>query len=201
MNIAKIKKGLIWFLKSWLGIIPLLFFLDILSKQLFEKVILKTDGNTIVVIPHFISFTLTHNLGAAWGIFAGMDWLLITFSVVCGILMVAFLIYKYKTLRLSTKIALMLMISGAFGNLIDRAFYPNGVIDFIEFTFIDFPIFNLADAFLVIGVIVLVIGEIVNEIKDHNKKGKNQKDDEDEAFNKFSENLKEKEQDSKKNEE
>ncbi len=117
--------------------------------------------------------------------------------------MVVFLIYKYKVLRLSTKIALMLMISGAFGNLIDRAFYPNGVIDFIEFTFIDFPIFNLADAFLVIGVIVLIISEIVNEVKEHKDKNKSQKVNEDEAFNKLSNSLKEKEQeqDNTKNEE
>ena len=123
----KIKKGLIWFFKSFLWIIPLLFFFDILTKQLFEKVILKEDGNSIVVIKNFLSFTLTHNTGAAWGIFADMDWLLITFSVVCGTGMVIFLIIKYKKLNLLTKISLFLMISGAYGNLIDRAFYEKKV--------------------------------------------------------------------------
>lgn len=165
----KIKNWFVWFAKSFLWIIPLLFILDIVTKQLFEKVILKEDGNSIVVIPGFLSFTLTHNTGAAWGIFAGLDWLLVTFSVVCGLAMVALLVIKYKKLNLTVKICLYMLIAGAFGNLIDRAFYPQKVIDFIQFTFIDFPIFNLADTYLVIGVIILMIYELVHEIH-RNKK-------------------------------
>ena len=154
------KKGAIIVAKYYLWVIILLFILDIGSKQLMDH-ILKTPGNSITIIPHFFSFTLVYNTGAAWGIFGGQTWLLVSMSVICGLAMLFFLIYKAPKLSKMPKIALSLMIPGAFGNLIDRAFYEKGVIDFLQFTFIDFPVFNMADSYLVIGIIILIIWYII----------------------------------------
>jgi signal peptidase II len=81
---------------------------------------------------------------------------------------------KYKTLDNLTKIALALVISGGFGNMIDRCFYGeslfNGsVIDFIDFC--AFPkiwsyIFNIADSCVVVGTVLLMISIIMMEIND-----------------------------------
>lgn len=172
------KKGAIIVAKYYLWVILLLFILDIGSKQLMDH-ILKTPGNSITIIPHFFSFTLVYNTGAAWGIFGGQTWLLVSMSVICGLAMLFFLIYKAPKLSKMPKIALSLMIPGAFGNLIDRAFYEKGVIDFLQFTFIDFPVFNMADSYLVIGIIILIIWYIIveiNDIKNKNEKNKSDKD-------------------------
>lgn len=174
---GKFASGLIWFAKSWLWLIPVLFAFDIVTKLVFERVLLAQPGQKIVVIPGFFSFELLYNTGAAWGILAGKDWLLVTISLVAGLAMTGFLIWKYKSLSTFVRVALCLTIPGAFGNLIDRAFYSRGVIDFLRFTFIDFPTFNFADAFLVIGCAILIIGEITGEIRDHLHKRKEEKTD------------------------
>jgi lipoprotein signal peptidase len=86
------------------------------------------------------------------------------------------LIYVYlflnKKLPTFAKVALSLMIAGCFGNLVDRigywgqfGIYKKGVIDFIHFSFWDtFPVFNLADSYLVVGIAVLAVGYIISSI-------------------------------------
>ena len=83
-KLEKVKKGLLWFLKSFLWVIPLLFLADVLSKLGFERLLKDRPGQAITVIPGFFRFALLYNTGAAWGIFAGNDWLLITISVVAS---------------------------------------------------------------------------------------------------------------------
>ena len=61
------------------------------------------------------------------------------------------------------KVSLTFIITGAIGNLIDRVFRKY-VIDFIELKFIDFPSFNLADIYIVLGVLVFIIGLIKQEV-------------------------------------
>lgn len=169
MRGTNIKKSLIWFLKSYLWLIPLLFVIDVVSKLGMER-LLNENGGSITVIPGFFSFSLVYNTGAAWGIFAGKDWLLVTISLLAGLALSAFLSWRYKSLGFLTRFSIILLIPGAFGNLIDRAFYPNGVIDFLQFTFIDFPVFNLADTYLVVGVVILIIDFLISEIGDRKKK-------------------------------
>jgi len=165
----KFKKGLIWFGKSYLWLIPLFFIIDIVSKKYFESLLWKGNySDTIVVIPGFFSFEVLYNTGAAWGAFSGQYWLLIAISSIAGIAMIWYLGKYYKKLNGVAKIALYLMIPGCLGNLIDRAFYDNGVIDFLKFTFgsYNFPTFNFADSCLVVGAILLVISVIVDDVKE-----------------------------------
>lgn len=162
-----------WFLRSLIWLAPILLAVDIVSKLGFEKLLLGRPGEAVTVIPGFFRFSLVYNDGAAWGLFAGNDWLLVTISSVAGVGMIAYLAWRWGRLPAFQRIALLLMIPGCLGNLIDRAFYPHGVIDFLEFTFGSyvFPTFNFADSYLVIGVLVLLIGEIIHEYRETKKKG------------------------------
>ncbi|MDY4788784.1 MAG: signal peptidase II [Bacilli bacterium] len=148
------------FKKYWpLLILPIGFILDLITKQLALNI-----DDTIVIIPNFFSLELVFNKGAAWGILFP-KWFLISINLVAG---VGFITYFFKTkgTKLS-KVGCVLIATGAFGNLIDRAFYEYGVIDFIAFDFFgyQFPRFNFADSFIVIGVIIFLVALFIEERK------------------------------------
>ena len=133
--------------------------LDQLTKYLVTHNEKLLDGEKIIVIKHIISFYLTYNTGAAWSILSGQKILLVSLSIMASIASVMVIIYtaSFKKEKILFTISLMLIASGAIGNLIDRAFYSDGVIDFLCFEFIDFPIFNVADSMLSIGAVLLAV--------------------------------------------
>lgn len=118
------------------------------------------DGKgSVKVINKFIYFTYTENTGAAWGIFSGKMWLL----YVITLLALGVFTYMLKDFDLKNNtiysISMVLIITGTFGNFIDRLF-RKFVVDFIEVNFFfykDFPVFNFADMCLTIGVTLLII--------------------------------------------
>lgn len=183
-----IVKALKWFFFSfiWLGI--LLFVIDIVSKHValnaFGGWDLFSQEGTIEAyapfIPGLMSFTLTFNTGMAWGILGDADEvtrrvILIGISLIMSIAFIAIYIWKFKKLNRWYRAFFMCLASGAIGNLIDRAFYPDGkVIDFIKFDFMPkFPVFNFADAVLVVAIFEMIIYMIVEEIMAYVKKRKN----------------------------
>lgn len=96
------------------------------------------------------------NHGAAWGILAGKTGVLITITVV--VLAVLCVLYdKIPTGKhyLLLKLCMMLIVSGAVGNMIDRCIYQY-VIDFLYVKMIDFPVFNVADIYVTVGAFLLV---------------------------------------------
>ncbi len=96
-----------------------------------------------------------HNDGAGWGLLGGKRTILILVSL----FMVAYFIYLIRRNRhLPGQITWIygLLLGGAIGNLIDRV-RLGYVVDMIQVTFIDFPVFNLADASLSIGLVLLLI--------------------------------------------
>ncbi|KKI93720.1 peptidase A8 [Bacillus sp. SA1-12] len=114
-------------------------------------------GESITVIENFLYITSHRNRGAAWGILQGQMWFfyIITTIVIVGII---YYIQKYTKNNKVMGVALGLMLGGAIGNFIDRLFRKE-VVDFINtyiFTY-DFPIFNVADSSLCIGVGLLFI--------------------------------------------
>ncbi|WP_243289949.1 signal peptidase II [Bacillus sp. FJAT-47783] len=114
-------------------------------------------GESIKVIEGFLYITSHRNRGAAWGILEGQMafFYIITAIVIIGII---FYMNKYAKKEPLMGVALSFMLGGAIGNFIDRLFRKE-VVDFIN-TFIftyDFPIFNIADSALTIGVILLFI--------------------------------------------
>ena len=101
------------------------------------------------------SLTSSHNDGAGFGILSGKTWLLIIITIVFMIF-IAYFAYKQKRKNALFRWSIALIFAGAFGNLIDRLIFGY-VRDFLFFELINFPIFNIADSCLTIGIILLVV--------------------------------------------
>lgn len=139
----------------WSTFIIILIALDQLTKFLIVKS-LEVD-ESIKVISNFLYITSHRNQGAAWGILQGKMWLFYIVTIV--VLVILFMFFKNEGYgRPDVQLGLSLLIAGSIGNFIDRLFRGE-VVDFVD-TYIfsyNFPIFNVADAALTIGVIVLII--------------------------------------------
>ena len=116
-----------------------------------------TNNKSIEVIKSFFYLTYTNNKGAAFSILTGRRILLILVAfIVIGVLI--YYVRKNKIEGKVNKIALSLVIGGSIGNLIDRIL-RGAVVDFLDFKIFgyNYPIFNLADTFIVLGVFLLLI--------------------------------------------
>lgn len=121
---------------------------------------------SISVLPNFFSLTYVENSGAAWGMFKGATWFLVSVPIIVIVLAIVYLIYK-KISRGPLLWASVLIISGGIGNLIDRvnlfsrealvSSADRFVIDYIQVHLFDFPVFNFADCCVTIGAVVLFL--------------------------------------------
>ena len=142
------------------------FLIDLISKQLINH--LMSLGESIKIINNFFYITLTHNKGAAWSILEDQRILLLIISVIA-----LYFINKYmnkEKINNIESISYGMIIGGIIGNLFDRVFFSY-VIDFIHFKFFgyDYPVFNLADTFIVIGIILLLIITIRKDKNERNR--------------------------------
>ncbi|SFG23150.1 signal peptidase II [Halobacillus alkaliphilus] len=125
-------------------------------------------GESIPIIENFFYLTSHRNQGAAWGILQGQMW----FFYIITIIVIGVVIYYMQQFAKESRlagVALSLILGGAIGNFIDRVFRKE-VVDFADtliFTY-DFPIFNVADSALVVGVILVMLATLLDERK---KKG------------------------------
>ena len=87
---------------------------------------------------------------------SGARWIFIIISI-AAIIILPIILYKYRKLHFLFGFSMSLIIGGAIGNIIDRLFSGNGVTDFIEFAFVDFPIFNVADICVTVGAVMMFI--------------------------------------------
>ena len=139
----------------------ILLCIDQISKLLVVNLLTKTDS--ITIIKNFFYLTYINNDGAAFSILVGKRILLILIAV----LVIVMLIRYIKKNNIQNKLELVsisLIIGGSLGNLMDRV-VRGYVIDFLDFKIFNynFPIFNLADTFIVIGVFLLLLKEIRKE--------------------------------------
>ncbi|MGN0193868.1 MAG: signal peptidase II [Pseudoramibacter sp.] len=119
---------------------------------------------TIPIIPRVFHLTYIENTGAAFSIFAGKSVFLIIFTSVLIAFLIWLLVRLPKTKAyLSLNTAFCLVIGGALGNLIDRIHYGY-VVDFFDFRLIGFAIFNVADCFVVIGCLFIIVKVIQNSL-------------------------------------
>lgn len=137
-------------------IIAVLILVDQVTKWM-TVAYLKPKGS-IPVIKNFFTLTYVENDGGAWGMFGGKMWM---FYIVT-LFAIGLFAYMMKDFNLQTNkiysIALALIMSGTIGNFIDRIF-RKFVVDFIEidlFSYKSFPVFNVADICLTIGVGLLL---------------------------------------------
>jgi signal peptidase II len=157
-----------------------LFAVDIITKQVIMKHFgTPTNENTSIVwIPGFLRISYVLNYKAAFGFGFGNDLtnriVYICFASIGFIALIGFFIWKNKKLKTLYKICLMLIASGALGNLIDRIFYgpEYAVVDWIDFYGIWPFVFNIADCCVVIGAILMMILLIIEEVKEYLAKKK-----------------------------
>ena len=139
-------------------IFGLLLLFDQLSKLYFVKNYEEFQKSP-EIIDGFFRFYYVRNEGAAFSFLADKSWAQTFFIILTPIALCGFLAYYIfiARKRLFTTIATALVIAGTVGNFIDRVSY-NYVVDFLSFTIFgsDFATFNLADSYLVIGVIMIL---------------------------------------------
>ena len=138
-------------------ILFILVVLDQLLKLFFEKTRAVLDLGLVVL--HLVT-----NTGASFGMLQGSNALLAWFSViVLGIIMI-----NADKIKKEQILPVLLVVAGLLGNLLDRI-SRGYVVDFVDFRF--WPVFNLADSLVVIGVIWLAFVILKSDLKE-NKKGK-----------------------------
>lgn len=96
------------------------------------------------------------NFGASFGLFNGFNWLLVLIALVVLGLIVYFFFISRKKIDNLAQVALICLFAGTLGNLLDRIFFGY-VFDWLTFSFVNFPAFNLADLSNLVGVILLAI--------------------------------------------
>lgn len=139
----------------------ILLCIDQISKLLVVNLLTKTDS--ITIIKNFFYLTYINNDGAAFSILVGKRILLILIAVLVIVMLIRY-IKKNNTQNKLELVSISLIIGGSLGNLMDRVI-RGYVIDFLDFKIFNynFPIFNLADTFIVIGVFLLLLKEIRKE--------------------------------------
>lgn len=112
-------------------------------------------GEVKPFIPKIVSLTYLRNTGAAFSILENQQWL---FAVITLVVIGAAIWYLSKHIKGSVWLlsALCLIIAGGIGNFIDRM-RQGFVVDMFQLDFINFAIFNVADSYLTIGVLVLIV--------------------------------------------
>ena len=148
-----------------------LLVLDLVTKQIIEATMY--EGETIVLIPNFLNFTFVYNELAAFGSAFGLEniigpqavrviFIIITF-IALGIF--GYFLWRNRGKNKLCRASLAMILAGALGNLVDRLFIGK-VRDFVEIVFFgcdvpllgeSFAIFNIADAALVVGVILFLV--------------------------------------------
>ena len=129
--------------------------IDQLTKLLIKKNFRLYEKK--VIIKNFFNLTYVENRGAAWGIFNGNYWFLIITTVV-ALAFILWFIFRMKEYKKIDIISYSMLIAGIMGNFIDRL-VRGYVIDFFDFKIFKyyFPVFNIADIGIVIGVIILIV--------------------------------------------
>lgn len=131
---------------------------DLLTKLTASKL----GSREVVLIPGVLSLSYIENRGAAFGIMQGRQWLLIVISAVIIAAAVVFCIRRIRDTRYRyLRVLTVFLVAGALGNMIDRIMLGY-VRDFIYFKLIDFPVFNVADIYVTVSAVLILIWIILH---------------------------------------
>ena len=154
-------------LKKNIFIFFLVFFIFLLDRVTKILVIFKAEelNESQIFSSNFLNFHLIWNEGIAFGLFSFNDSVIYQIITLVIILVISVLIFfMVRTNNLNEKFAFIFIIGGAIGNLFDRVYF-NAVPDFIDLHWNNFHwfIFNIADIFITIGVIWLILIEVIKK--------------------------------------
>ena len=149
-----------------------LFFLVVFCWMVFDRVtkghfdgaygVGEVASNPIIGLFRFV---LVHNTGGAWGVFDSSTLLLAVVSAVVCVLLLGYFLVQSPKANAGEVLGLALIFAGGLGNGIDR-FVFGYVVDFIEFTFVAFPVFNIADMGITCGFPILIISMLMSLARD-----------------------------------
>ncbi len=160
INFVKTKKQFFY------GLLIAFFvaFFDLLTKRAaFAYVNQNTDSiNPFVQITSFFNLVAVWNRGVSFGMFSNHEYSQIIFSLIVAIILVILLIWLYRNSSQYLMCSLAFICGGAIGNLYDRVTL-GAVADFLDFHIASYhwPAFNLADSFIFIGVLMLLIEDFI----------------------------------------
>jgi signal peptidase II len=139
--------------------------LDAITKTLSST--LLAYGQRVEIIKDFFWLTNVHNTGAAWSLFAGQRTFFIVVSIVALIMMMVFFI-KSEAKQHLYRLALMILFAGTMGNFMDRLLlgYVRDFLSFNTFGYM-FPVFNIADMALNVGVGLMILEALLEGKKQH----------------------------------
>lgn len=147
----------------FLGFSLIIIWLDQLSKYFARNSLVFAYPKTVT---HYWNWTLNYNQGAAFSFLANeASWSKIVFGAIAVIVAIGLIYYiLYRKYSVITGLALSFILGGAVGNLVDRIIFGR-VTDFIDWYYAAYhwPTFNVADSFITIGVILLIIEGIFSK--------------------------------------
>lgn len=182
MKFTEFLKKNLWNIIA-IAIAVVLFVVDIVTKQVIVSYF-ATHDEPIVLIPStnpekpFLQINYVINTAAAFGFDIGSELVnRIVYCVIAGLALIGiivFFVWKNAKIKPFVKVTLLLIATGALGNLIDRIFYSpeflhspnNGVVDWIDFCGIWAFVFNIADSCVVVGAIMMIVWLIIDEVKE-----------------------------------
>ena len=148
----------------YIAVAVLAYALDRWSKNWTLELSGGKVGLFLPVKEGIFEFYYAKNEGAAWSMLSGKMWLLIAISSVVVLIGIYFLFFNRKKLPVWPSLCIAMALGGALGNLYDRVVYGY-VIDMLNVTFINYPIFNVADSFVCVGVTLLGVWMVFFEEK------------------------------------
>ena len=144
----------------------IIFIIDQISKAIISTYLKLNES--INIIEDFFYIKYINNTGASWGILENNRILLIILSIIAILILLRYM-FSFKNTRLNI-CGFGFLLGGILGNLSDRVLYGyvKDFFDFIIFNY-DFPVFNIADIFIVLGVIILIISILNGSDSDGSK--------------------------------
>ena len=140
--------------------IPFIIAAAVIILDQYSKYIISTHMEmyeSFNFIKYILNITYITNPGASFGILKDHRWIFMVLSSVALVMMAAVIVYLVKKNNyILLQVALAMMFGGGVGNMIDRVFRGE-VVDFLEFAFVKFAVFNVADSFISIGSVLFCI--------------------------------------------
>lgn len=141
----------------------LCFFADAASKQWARQTL--TEAMSQQFIPGFLHFRLTANTGAAFSLGSSNPFIMTALAASLTLALIAWAVIRERKTEpqpVIDRVAMGCLLAGALGNLFDR-FMRGRVTDFLEFSFIQFPVFNVADVLIDTGIGLLIISSLIHK--------------------------------------
>lgn len=165
------------------GIASAILIADQVTKYLIRT--MRVPGESSVLIPGVLDLTHVRNAGAAFGLFPGRQPIFVATSAVVMVVIAAYW-RRARPTEWPIVVAMGAISAGAIGNLTDRITLGL-VTDFLAFSFVDFPVFNIADMGIVVGVGILVLWLLFGPEPGHAEALQGAEDDESKRFDSYPE--------------